>query len=238
MATAFISDLHLTPERPESTQWFREFMSRSAGLFEDVYILGDLFEFWIGDDGCTLLGQQEVEDILCEASFAGIQTWFMHGNRDFLVGSDFEARTHCRILPDPAVVNLFGSSVLLSHGDCLCTDDIEHQRARETMLKDAWKTAFLSIPLNDRLKQAREMRDRSESGKQIKSMEIMDVTQSEVEKIMQDHDVLTMIHGHTHRPAVHCFEMNGEKATRIVLGDWYTQKSILICDQRGFSLRT
>ena len=237
MAIAFIADLHLTPERPSSNAWFEEFMGRAGGMFEQIYILGDLFEFWIGDDGNKLLGQEQVESTLARISDSNVDLYFMHGNRDFLVGSEFTSRTGCTLLQDPTVISLDGMDVLLTHGDALCTDDVEHQAARKTMLTDKWKFAFLNRPLDDRLEQARAMRNRSESNKQIKSMEIMDVNQEKVADTMREHNVLTMIHGHTHRPAVHNFILDGQTATRFVLGDWYTQKSMLIYDGGRFSLR-
>ncbi|WP_424945805.1 UDP-2,3-diacylglucosamine diphosphatase [Candidatus Spongiihabitans sp.] len=237
MTIAFISDLHLDPVRPESTQWFKEFMSHSIDRLSRLYILGDLFEVWIGDDGRDTLGQGAVENIIKATVHAGLDIFFMHGNRDFLVGNDFAKRTGCKILPDPTLITLDSKQVLLTHGDALCTDDIEHQTARQEMLTAKWKMAFLNKPVNQRMDTARSMRTQSETSKKTKSMAMMDVNQQQVEKVMREHGVLTMIHGHTHKPAVHEFSLDGAPAKRYVLGDWYTQKSVLYYDHGGFALR-
>ena len=212
-------------------------MRESRGLINRIYILGDLFEFWVGDDARDTLGHGEVEDILRATVQAGAEIFFIHGNRDFLIGRDFESRTGCRILPDPTVIELGTTRVLLTHGDSLCTDDTAHQQARQQMLTDKWKLAFLGKPIDERVTTANAMRKESEIGKKSKSMEIMDVNQQQVEKVMRDHDVLTMIHGHTHQPAVHDFFIDHAPAKRFVLGDWYTQKSMLLYDGGCFSLR-
>lgn len=238
MTIAFISDLHLTPERPESTQWFEQFMTRSVGILNTLYILGDLFEVWIGDDGRDTLGQRDAEQILKNTVDAGVQVFFMHGNRDFLVGEEFERRTGCTILADPTIIQLGGESVLLSHGDTLCIDDIAHQNARKTMLTSKWKFAFLEKPVDERMRFAQDLRTKSEKEKQVKSMEIMDVNQQYVEEVMRQHKVRLMIHGHTHRPAVHEFDLDGVIAKRYVLGDWYTQKSMLYYSNGSFALKS
>jgi UDP-2,3-diacylglucosamine hydrolase len=237
MAIAFISDLHLTPEHPDSGDWFRDFMEQSEGKFTQIYILGDLFEVWVGDDGAGPLGQEKIQDIIRKVADSGVELFFIHGNRDFLIGEDFEKQTRCKILPDPSVISLGGTRVLLSHGDAFCTDDIEHQEKRAQMVTSKWKIAFLNKPLEERIETALEMRQESERNKRFKPMEIMDVNQVYLEKVMLEFDVQTLIHGHTHRPAVHDFELNGKPARRFVLGDWYTQKSMLIYDNGSFSLR-
>jgi len=237
MAIAFISDLHLTPEHPDSGDWFRDFMEQSEGKFTQIYILGDLFEVWVGDDGAGPLGQEKIQEIIRKVADSGVELFFIHGNRDFLIGEDFEKQTRCKILPDPSVISLGGTRVLLSHGDAFCTDDIEHQEKRAQMVTSKWKIAFLNKPLEERIETALEMRQESERNKRFKPMEIMDVNQAYLEKVMREFDVQTLIHGHTHRPAVHDFELNGKPARRFVLGDWYTQKSMLIYDNGSFSLR-
>ena len=158
MAIAFISDLHLTPSHPDSGKWFNEFMSGSQGIFSQIYILGDLFEIWVGDDSAAALGQEQVQKALRQASDSGMELFFMHGNRDFLVGDEFEAQTGCKILPDPSVIYLDDLRILLSHGDILCTDDIEHQTKRAEMITSKWKMAFLDKPLGERIHTAMEMR--------------------------------------------------------------------------------
>ena len=237
MPTAFISDLHLTPERPESTQFFREFMAGASRYIDRLYILGDLFEFWIGDDGASLLGHGEVESILKDTSHKGVNIFFLHGNRDFLLGQAFADRTGCQLLPDPIVVSEQGLTILLTHGDALCIDDKEHQAARKQMLSSKWKLAFLEKPLDSRLDHANHLRAQSEISKRTKSMEIMDVNQEAVEALMRQHNVTIMIHGHTHRPAAHEFTLDGKLARRYVLGDWYTQKSAIFCEDGKMVLR-
>jgi UDP-2,3-diacylglucosamine hydrolase len=237
MTVAFISDLHLDPSRPESTEWFRSFMNTSPDYLNQVYILGDLFEFWIGDDGRDALGHEDVEGIIRTAVDSGVEVYFIHGNRDFLVGSSFETRTGCEILPDPTLITLGPDRVLLTHGDALCTDDTEHQEARKVMLTSKWKFAFLDKSIDDRLNSALSLRSKSRISKQSKSMEIMDVNQSQVEKVMRDHGVFKMIHGHTHKPGVHEFMLDNVVARRYVLGDWYSRKSVLYYDHDGYALR-
>ncbi len=240
MTIAFISDLHLDPARPDATKWFGEFMRQSTRRLRQVYILGDLFEVWIGDDGRDAMGQGEVENIIKSTIDAGLEIFFMRGNRDFLVGGEFAKRTGCKILGDPALIALDAHKILLTHGDTLCIDDIEHQAARKEMISAKWKLAFLNKSIDERKLVAQQMRKRSESNKQQKSMEIMeimDVNQRHVEKVMRHHGVATLIHGHTHKPAVHAFCLDGKPAKRYVLGDWYTQKSVLYYHAGRFTLR-
>ncbi|NKB76941.1 MAG: UDP-2,3-diacylglucosamine diphosphatase [Gammaproteobacteria bacterium] len=227
MTIAFISDLHLTPQRPDSSALFEHFLETTGALIEELYILGDLFEYWIGDDAGEQLGHQRIETALQRATKAGTNIFFIHGNRDFLIGSDFAKRTGCLILPDPSVITLGDRIVVLSHGDALCTDDVEHQASRNQMLSSKWKGAFLDKSIKERIDSAEEMRLHSERNKQHKSMEIMDVNQQEVEKMMREHNAEIMIHGHTHRPGVHEFEVDSKTVKRYVLGDWYEQKSVL-----------
>ncbi|NKB64747.1 MAG: UDP-2,3-diacylglucosamine diphosphatase [Gammaproteobacteria bacterium] len=237
MTVAFISDLHLTPERPNSTILFEEFLRATEGIVEDLYILGDLFEYWIGDDAGEQLGHQRIEKALKQTTDRGTNIFFIHGNRDFLIGSDFANRTGCRILPDPTVIILGDNRVVLSHGDSLCTDDIEHQNARDQMLSSKWKVAFLDKSIEDRVHTAKQLRSHSEKSKQKKSMEIMDVTQAEVEKMIMEHQADIMIHGHTHRPGIHEFKLDSKRIKRYVLGDWYTQKSSLTYNNNTFLLK-
>ena len=234
---AFISDLHLTPERPDATGWFEDFMINAIGMIDEIYILGDLFEVWIGDDASDALGQGRVEEIIKSASSAGVKLWFMHGNRDFLVGDEFARRTGCTLLPDPSVITLGGEKVLLTHGDALCANDVEHQQARAQMLTSKWKVAFLNQPVEERIDTALLMREKSEAGKRGKSAEMMDVNQRQVEDMMRGHGVLKLIHGHTHKPAVHEFMLDDGLARRYVMGDWYTQKSMLYYDNGNFALQ-
>ena len=231
MTTAFISDLHLTPKRPATIRLFEGFLRESARLLERLYILGDLFDYWIGDDGVESLGHGAVEAAIRNAAGAGTRVFFMRGNRDFLVGEEFARRAGCVVLPDPVVVALGRRDFLLTHGDALCTGDIEHQRSRRRMLSSKWKTAFLQKPLDERMETAAQLRRQSAAGKRTRRMQDMDVTQAAVEALMRRHGVDTMIHGHTHQPAVHRFELGQKPAWRYVLGDWYTQRSALYYHQ-------
>ena len=237
MTIAFISDLHLTPERPVSTRLFEEFISDAGRFLRQLYVLGDLFEFWIGDDGAELLGHENVEAAIKKIVDDGTDVFFLHGNRDFLVGPDFAARTGCQLLSDPVVVTFDQTRILLTHGDALCTDDIEHQEARKQMLTSKWKLAFLDKSLDQRYQTADSMRKESEINKRDKSMEIMDVNQDAVEEMMLEHDVDLMIHGHTHKPAAHEFIIDGRLKRRFVLGDWYEQKSAIFYNDGKLVLR-
>ena len=237
MTIAFISDLHLTPERPHSNQLFADFIGQSAGHLKQLYILGDLFEYWIGDDAGGQLGYAPVEDAVRQTRQAGTEVLFMHGNRDFLVGQQFAERTGCRLLDDPCVVQLGEHRTLLTHGDSLCTDDVQYQQARQTLRSAKWKTTFEQQPIAQRITDAMALRQKSEASKQNKSMEIMDVNQAAVEACMREHGVYRMIHGHTHRPAVHEFELDGKSARRYVLGAWFSKKSVLFYTDGCLTLR-
>ncbi len=227
MRVAFISDVHLTPQNPSSQHRFEEFMRAAGRLLQRLYILGDLFDYWVGDDGADALGQAPAEAALRDAIAAGVEVFFMRGNRDFLVGDDFARRVGCAILPDPTLITLGQRRLLLSHGDRLCTDDIEHQQARQQMLSAKWQRAFLRQPLAQRMDVAAQLRRQSEADKRTKSAALMDVNQAAVQTLMRRHAVATLVHGHTHRPAVHRFDLDAKPAWRYVLGDWYTQNSAL-----------
>ena len=178
-----------------------------------------------------------MEQALKRTVDAGTEVFFVHGNRDFLVGSDFAARTGCRILPDPVVIQPDTLQILLTHGDALCTDDLQHQASRQQMLSGKWKMAFLDKPLPERMAAADALRRKSEIDKQSKPEEIMDVNQQAVEDLMRSYGVNIMIHGHTHRPAAHEFFLDGERVRRFVLGDWYEQKSAIYYENGRLVLR-
>jgi UDP-2,3-diacylglucosamine hydrolase len=214
-----ISDLHLEENRPDITGAFFSFLDQIESQASRLYILGDFFESWIGDDENTPL-QQEVKARLTQLSERGIQLYFMHGNRDFLVSEGFEQETGAKILPDPSVVELAGQKVLLMHGDSLCTKDTSYMKFRAMIRNPAFLKTFLARPIEDRITTARQLREMSQANNSEKSMEIMDVTPEEVSKEMLAHDVKVMIHGHTHRPMIHKLVLNNEPAQRIVLGDW------------------
>ncbi|WP_404361942.1 UDP-2,3-diacylglucosamine diphosphatase [Marinobacter sp.] len=219
MTTLFISDLHLEESRPDVTRAFLDFLASRARGAERLYILGDFFEAWIGDDEHTPL-QNQVAEALNSVSSSDTRVFLMHGNRDFLIGEDFCSRSGAQLLDDPAVIDLYGSPTLLMHGDTLCTADVDYQKFRINMRNPQWQAAFLKRPLADRQMVARQLREMSMARTKGKRESIMDVTQEEVVRVMEEHNVQQLIHGHTHRPAVHELEANGRPAKRLVLGDW------------------
>lgn len=232
----FISDLHLHPERPESIHLFENFVASKAGEAEQLFILGDLFEYWLGDDASEHCGYQPVIDSLSILAEMNTEVFFMHGNRDFLVGTRFASLIGGKLLPDPSIISLDGQDALLMHGDSLCTDDIEHQKFRALTRSREWQQDILSKSIAEREVIARQFRMNSMKGNAEKAEAIMDVNQQTVESIMLENQTRLLIHGHTHRAAIHNFQLDGKLMHRIVLGDWYTQGSYLIHDQNGFRL--
>lgn len=233
MTTWLISDLHLTPSRPDITQQLFAFLQSVEGKADALFILGDLFEYWIGDDFLdTPDGQQlaPVIQALRAVSDSGVALYFMHGNRDFLIGERFAADTGCTLLAEQVVVDLYGTPTLLMHGDTLCTDDLEYQKARAVFRSPKWQAQVLTWTIEQRLERALEIREVSQQSVQYKSDEIMDVNQVAVEEAMSAAGVLRMIHGHTHRPATHDFTLDNQPAQRIVLADWYQHGSALKVD--------
>ena len=226
MSTLFISDLHLDPARPRIVELFTRFLGMEARKTQALYILGDLFESWIGDDDDSPLAH-EVASALSALRDCGIRVFFMHGNRDFLLGQDYAQRAGMTLLTDPTVVEFGGERTLLMHGDTLCTDDVAYQKFRAQVRDPEWQAQFLGQTLDER--RAFAARARAESLKHTAgaTAEIMDVNPGAVAAAMREHDVRTLIHGHTHRPATHRFELDGHVAERIVLGDWYEQSSVL-----------
>ncbi|MGL4250616.1 MAG: UDP-2,3-diacylglucosamine diphosphatase [Aeromonas sp.] len=226
--TLFISDIHLCGERPDMTAALVRFLAKEAVGADALYVLGDLFEFWIGDDDPNPLHQQ-IADAFLALSQQNLPIYFIHGNRDFLLGQQFATRAGMTLLGDPCVIDLYGERVVLSHGDLLCTLDLGYQKFRRiTQLK--WlRWLFLQLPLARRQAIARKMRGQSQMENAHKSQRIMDVTPAAVDDTLRAHDCRMMIHGHTHRPAIHHFMLDGEPARRIVLGDWFEQGSVLIC---------
>lgn len=219
MTTLFISDLHLEESRPDITEAFLGFLDGTASGVDQLYILGDFFEAWIGDDERTPL-QEQIAAALRKLRDSGTDIFLMHGNRDFLIGEDFCKRAGASLLDDPTVIDLHGTPTLLMHGDSLCTADVEYQKFRANMRNPQWQQMILQRPLEDRQQMARQLREISMAKNQGKEEFIMDVTPEEVIKDMEAHGVQHMIHGHTHRPAVHELIANGLPAKRIVLGDW------------------
>lgn len=237
MTVLFISDLHLETDDPETIERFLEFTRRDAREAATLYILGDLFEAWIGDDDDDP-GLEPVLAALAELTRAGVACCFMHGNRDFLIGEGFAARTGCRLLGDYATVDLFGSKVLLTHGDLLCTDDTKYLALRARLRDPAWRREFLGKPLPERRTIARELRAMSQTEVAGKSEMIMDVNQAAVERTMRERAVAILLHGHTHRPNVHHFGLAGRPATRIVLGAWHDRPNFVRWDSAGYALET
>ncbi len=235
MSTLFISDLHLSGERPQITAQFVRFLDGPARQADAVYILGDLFEAWLGDD-LVLPEHRPALGAMQALAEAGIPLYFMQGNRDFLAGSEFERLSGARLLPDPSVIDLYGEPVLLMHGDTLCTDDLEYQGFRQMVRNPAWQREFLDKPPEARVAMARELRDVSKRETGRKAETIMDVNGEAVTGAFRRHRVRRLIHGHTHRPAVHDLEVDGVPVQRIVLGDWYEQGSVLRCDAEGCTL--
>jgi UDP-2,3-diacylglucosamine hydrolase len=229
MSTLFISDLHLDDARPHIVDAFEDLLATQASQAQALYILGDLFESHIGDDDDAPLNAR-VARATRRVRDAGVPVHFMHGNRDFLLGSDYAERAGMTLLADPTVIELSGDRVLLMHGDTLCTDDVEYQKFRALVRDPAWQRTFLAKPLAGRRAFAAQARGESRKHTASAKPEIMDVNQSAVEAAMRAHGVRRLIHGHTHRPATHYFDMDGRKAERIVLGDWYEQASVLRVD--------
>ena len=235
-ATLFISDLHLDPARPAITALFREFLASDAATAEALYILGDLFEAWVGDDDDSPETRALIK-ALRQCSDHGTPVFVMRGNRDFLLGERFAADSGVTLLNDPSVIELYGVPTLLMHGDLLCTDDTEYQAFRAQVRDPHWQAALLQKPLAERQAIAREMRETSRRQTAGKPESIMDVNADTTNDYLRRHHTRQLIHGHTHRPAVHDFELDGENARRIVLGDWYNQGSVLECTTSGCKLR-
>ncbi len=233
MSTLFISDLHLADERPGITSILLRFLDGKAREAESLYLLGDIFEYWIGDDA-SMPQYQPVCDAIHALSSTGVNIAFMRGNRDFLVGQELATSTGMQLLQDPTVIDLYGVPTLLTHGDMLCTDDLKHQEFRTIALDPANQAQILSLPIEHRDRIAQGIRLLSKSNNALEAADIIDVNQQAVENCMLEHKVLRMIHGHTHRPAIHEFELEGETAQRIVLSDWHEDAgSVLICDAEG-----
>lgn len=215
MKILFISDLHLKVERPDITAAFLTFICEEAKSADALYILGDFFEVWIGDDEHSELAET-VATALATLAASGVQIYFMAGNRDFLLGEQFAARAGFQLISEPHLLAVNGTHCLLMHGDSLCTLDTDYLKFRAVVRSAAWQQEFLAKPLAERRAIAKHLRDESQARGQEKAGYIMDVTPEEVKKVMRDHQVKVLIHGHTHRPAVHVMEYG----TRYVLGDW------------------
>lgn len=225
--TLFISDLHLSEDHPETTELFFQFLKSKANTAEALYILGDFFEVWVGDDDHSAFNET-VKKQLREFTQTGIPTYFMHGNRDFLIRKRFAKETGITLLKEPSTIDLYGEPVLLLHGDSLCTLDERHQKSRKIMHNRFYQSAVLwLLPLKARRHYGYRFRTNSAGRKKALSNDIMDVTPEEVIRVMSDAKVNTLIHGHTHRPAIHPLTINNNDAKRIVLGDWHDKGTYL-----------
>ncbi len=236
MATLLVSDLHLCPSRPQINRLFLDFLAGPAHEAEALYILGDLFEYWAGDDDLDDPFNAGVCAGLRGLSDAGIPVSFMAGNRDFLAGEAFARAAGLTLLPEPAVVDIRGTPTLLMHGDTLCTDDAAYQAFREEVRSMDWRLAFMALPLDRRKARIEALRRESEAQKRIKPMDIMDVNPVAALQALTFHRCTRLIHGHTHRPAHHRLEIDGHSCERWVLPDWYEKGGYLACDQEGCKL--
>lgn len=230
-----ISDLHLQEERPDITQAFLDLLEGRARQAQALYILGDFFEAWIGDDAMTPY-QASICQALRALSDSGTQIFLMHGNRDFLIGQAFCKAAGCTLLNDPCVVEMGGEPVLLMHGDSLCTRDLAYMKLRRYLRNPLSLWVLRHLPLSTRQKLARKLRSESRTQTRMKANDIVDVTPEEVPRVMQQHGVRTLVHGHTHRPAIHKLALGNTPARRIVLGDWDRQGWALQVDEQGFQL--
>ncbi len=229
----FISDLHLADERPQITQQFLDFTRSIAAQAEALYILGDLFEYWIGDDDRANPLDAAVTGALSSLSAGKVRVFLMQGNRDVLLSDTFAARCGATLVGDPLSIDLHGMPTLLLHGDTLCTDDADYQRFRTYARDPENQARFLAQPLTDRREQMLGMRAQSEASKQQKTETIMDVAPGAVEELLRRHGYPRLIHGHTHRPARHVHEVDGHRCERWVLNDWYQRGGYLRCDAKG-----
>lgn len=232
MATLFISDLHIDASHPEITEQFIEFLRKEACGAEALYILGDLFESWVGDDAADA-GQSAAISAIGQLTAGGVPCFVMHGNRDFLLGKRFCSQSGAQLLPDPLIVTLYGEPVLVMHGDALCTDDRAYQRLRATVRDADWQRQFLALSVAARRALAGAARVGSQAHTASMEHAITDVSAESVASALRAAATATLLHGHTHRPAIHALEVDGRPCTRIVLGDWYGQGSVLRWDASG-----
>jgi UDP-2,3-diacylglucosamine hydrolase len=238
VASLFISDLHLASERPRIVEQFFGFLSSTAQGAAALYVLGDLFEYWAGDDDMDDPLNRSVSDAFARLAQSGTRVYFMHGNRDVLVGREFAQRSGATLLEDPTLVDLHGTPTLLMHGDTLCTDDVEYQQFRAYAHDPQNQARFLAQPVAARRAQLEGLRKSSESAKQGKTAEIMDVNVEAVDRALRQAGYPRLIHGHTHRPGRHVHRIDGHDCERWVLGDWYETGSYLRCDEKGCSFIT
>jgi UDP-2,3-diacylglucosamine hydrolase len=235
--TYFIADLHLTENRPDISAAFFKFLESNI-LNQNVdalYILGDFFEVWVGDDYVTELARN-VATQLKAVSDSGIPVYFIHGNRDFILREQYAELAGITLLDEQTVIDLYGTPTVILHGDEMCTQDVEYQKFRKKSRGWWWPKLMLAMPLWYRKKIARNAREKSKLSQADKPIEVLDVVDSAVLETFDKHNVKNMIHGHTHRPKVHTYSLNGQTLTRTVLGDWYEQGSYLVVTPNGQQL--
>lgn len=237
MTTLFISDLHLETSKPEIGRQFLNFLGGEAREADALYILGDLFESWVGDDDPNP-HYADIKGALKVLADSGVPIFFMHGNRDFMIGSQFADETGVTILDDPECIELHGDKVMLSHGDALCIDDKQYQQVRLMTRNPEWQAMMRAKPLQQRLAFAENARQQSQEYNDSVGEDIMDVNQDAVVGTFRKRDIDILLHGHTHRPAIHEVDLKGRTGQRIVLGDWFEQGSVVRWDERGPRLET
>jgi UDP-2,3-diacylglucosamine hydrolase len=229
MSVLFISDLHLCESRPEINRIFFDFLARRALEAKALYILGDLFDYWAGDDDLADPFNAAVARALAQCA-RSTPVYLVHGNRDFLIGEGFAAASGIHLLGDPTLIEAEGALMLLTHGDALCTDDDPYQRFRAEVRSRAWIDSFLARPLAERKQEIEALREQSEREKRQKAAAIMDVNAQAVASLLREHNYPRLIHGHTHRPAQHLHTVDGRRCERWVLGAWYEGGNVLVCD--------
>jgi UDP-2,3-diacylglucosamine hydrolase len=235
MTALVVSDLHIDPAQPEIAAQFREFLAGEARRARALYVLGDLFEAWIGDDDPCPHKRSLIAE-LRNLSASGVALYLMHGNRDFLLGERFCRETGAELLVDPTIATFDGRRVLLAHGDALCTDDRPYQKLRALVRDRHWQQQFLALSVAERQALARQARAGSRAHTAAQHAMLMDVNDAAVAAVFRAAGVDTLVHGHTHRPGVHQLEVDGTARTRIVTGDWYTQGSVLRWSRDGLEL--
>jgi UDP-2,3-diacylglucosamine hydrolase len=233
----FISDLHLDPKRPAITQAFFDFLDSTAQTAKSLYLLGDIFEAWLGDDDDTPAYREIIQHIRAYVD-QGHHVYFMHGNRDFLIGEQFAQDTGVTLLADPTVIECYNQRYLLMHGDSLCTKDADYMAFRQMVRSPQWQQSILACTLEQRREYAHKARQQSSSMTSMKAEDILDVTPEDVVQAMTEHQVQHFIHGHTHRPNVHTLTIDQQKATRYVLGDWGEQAWYIRIDETGIKLHS